>query len=238
MEEVSSFMQAQLAHPKQPSTLWGAGGGPETPNQDSFSMEAAPRSCRQDAISGGAPVPRAGGPQAVSVQKPPCDGCSDIPSLLQSRSRAASQGPRPAGAAALPCWGHSSSQGGLAGCRNGCQLPPTESLPRMLLGKHHPASAQAWGYLSMWWQGQEFWNFQRQNDVDVKPLSRIKDLPWFLFSEKSPFQSCSGAETTQHPTDLVGPSSPVPHFGMGSSWGRSRHSAHSQWRMCKETRHP
>lgn len=114
----------------------------------------------------------------------------------------------------------------------------TESFPRMLLGKHRPAPAQAWGDLSMWWQGQEFWNSQRRSDVDVKPLSRIKDLPWFLFSEKSPFQSCSGAETTQHPTDLVRPSSPVPHFGMGSSWGRSRHRAHSQWRMCKETRHP
>lgn len=116
-----------------------ARGAPETPNQDSFSMEAAPWSCRRDARPGDAPVPRAGGPQAVSVQKPPRDGCSDIPSLLQSRSRAPSQGPWPAGAAALPCWGHSSSQGGLVGYRGGCQLPPAESFPRMLLGKHPPA---------------------------------------------------------------------------------------------------
>lgn len=133
-------------HSRHTSTLWSAGGDlrPQT-------KTASPWSCRQGAMPGGAPVPRAGQPEAVSVQKPPCDGCSDIPSLLQSRSRAPSQGPWPAAAAALPCWGHSSSQGGLVGCRDGCQGPPTESFPRMLLGKHPPTPAQAWGDLSVWW---------------------------------------------------------------------------------------
>lgn len=149
MKEVSSFRQAQPALSSH-STLWGGEGEPESLNQDSFSMEAAPWSCRQDGRPVDAPVPKAGGHQAVSVQKAPCDGCSDIPSLLQSRSRAASQGPWPAGSAALPCWGHSASQGGLVGCRNGCQLPPMECFPRMLLGKLPPAPAQAWGDLSVW----------------------------------------------------------------------------------------
>lgn len=105
LEELSSFM-LHSQHTPSSHPFCGVWKGPETPNQDSFSMEAAPW---QDARPGGALVPRAGGPQAVSVQKPPCDGCSDIPRLLQSRSRAASQGPWPAGAAALPCWAHSSS---------------------------------------------------------------------------------------------------------------------------------
>lgn len=119
------------------------------------STKAAQLSCRQGARPGGTPVPRAGGPRAVSVQpqlqKPPSDAFSEVPSLPQSRSRAASQGTWPAGAAALPCWGYSSSQGGLVGCRNGCQLPPTGSFPRMLLGKPPYASARAQGDLSAWW---------------------------------------------------------------------------------------
>lgn len=71
MEEVSSFRQAQPALSKQSPTLWGGEGEPESLNQDSFSMEAAPWSCMQDARPGGALVPRAGELQAVSVQKAP-----------------------------------------------------------------------------------------------------------------------------------------------------------------------
>ena len=36
MQEVSSFVQAKPAHPKQSFTLWGAGMGAETPDQDGF----------------------------------------------------------------------------------------------------------------------------------------------------------------------------------------------------------
>lgn len=144
MEEVSSFVQAQPPHPHTVECR----GGPETPNQDSFSMElqAGRVPCLVVLQSPGQDDLR-----QFLCRNPPVMAAVTSPASCRACSRAPSQGPWPAAAAALPCWGHSSSQGGLVGCRDGCQGPPMESLPRMLLGKHPPTPAQAWGDLSVWW---------------------------------------------------------------------------------------
>lgn len=49
-------------------------------------------------------------------------------------------------------------------------------------------------------------------------LQVIKDLPWFLFLEKSPFQACSGTETvmdtaSQSPGGTLLPPSSTPRHG-------------------------